>query len=242
MGHYAKRFFGDGIVKDSLKLWYNMGNSNSYPGTGTTVYDLSASVYNGTLSNSVVYNSLGGGSVYFNNNGFVDCTSNFNFERTQAFSIGVWTYSDVSNNTTNTIIFDNITSSTNRGFGLFYASSKYKFVLRNTVTTNTVDVLTTSNSIHGSWTYIIVTYNGNSLASGVNIYVNGVLQSKTTNYDNLTATIVPSPINKLVYGRRQDLSAKGYIGYMNDFTVYNKELTAEEVNKNYQTTRSKYGI
>ena len=137
MGHYAKRFFCNGIVKDGLKLWYDMGNSNCYPLSGTSVFDLSESGYNGLLSNSAVYSAVGGGSVYFNNTRFVAYDSSLNYERTQAFSFGIWVYSNTINNSTSPIIVDNITSAVNRGYGLF---DNKKYVPRNKYASTGVEV------------------------------------------------------------------------------------------------------
>ena len=58
MNYYAKRFFGqvqnEGIVTDGLKLWLDASNPASYPGTGTTWFDLSGNGNNGTMVNGVV--------------------------------------------------------------------------------------------------------------------------------------------------------------------------------------------
>lgn len=55
MNYYAKRFFGkQGIVTDGLKLWLDASNPVSYPGSGTTWYDLSGNGNNGTMVGGVV--------------------------------------------------------------------------------------------------------------------------------------------------------------------------------------------
>ena len=66
MSYYAKRFFGQqGIVTDGLKLWLDASNPLSYPGTGTTWYDLSGNGNNGTMINGVTYNAANGGVMRF---------------------------------------------------------------------------------------------------------------------------------------------------------------------------------
>ena len=68
MGYYAKRMWGgaSGIIQDSsLKLWLDASNPLSYPGTGTTWYDLSGNGNNGTLVNGPTFNSGNGGSIVF---------------------------------------------------------------------------------------------------------------------------------------------------------------------------------
>ena len=57
MSYYAKRFFGqvqnEGIVTDGLKLWLDASNPASYPGSGTTWFDLSGNGNNGTMMGGV---------------------------------------------------------------------------------------------------------------------------------------------------------------------------------------------
>jgi len=52
---------------DSPQQWMNIlgGNTNSVPGTGTTVYDVSGNNLNGTLLSGVTYNSSNGGYLTF---------------------------------------------------------------------------------------------------------------------------------------------------------------------------------
>lgn len=50
---------------DNVILHYDAGNVSSYPGTGTTVTDLSGNGYTGTLQNGVGYTSADGGAFIF---------------------------------------------------------------------------------------------------------------------------------------------------------------------------------
>ena len=54
------------LVTTGLVLNLDAGNSASYAGTGTTWTDLSGRGNNGTLYNSVTYNSSNQGSLVFN--------------------------------------------------------------------------------------------------------------------------------------------------------------------------------
>lgn len=60
---------------DNPQQWMNYlgGNTNSYPSTGTTLYDLSGNNINGTLLSGVTYNSNNGGYITFDGvNDWVD--------------------------------------------------------------------------------------------------------------------------------------------------------------------------
>lgn len=52
------------VVTNGLKLWWDAGESTSYPGTGTTIFDLSGNSNDGTLQNNIVYTSSFGGGLY----------------------------------------------------------------------------------------------------------------------------------------------------------------------------------
>ena len=61
------------ITQDGLVLWLDAGDSRSYPGTGSTWYDLSPSNNNGTLNGGVTYNGNNGGAINLDGfNGYVD--------------------------------------------------------------------------------------------------------------------------------------------------------------------------
>ena len=50
---------GVDIIENGLVLFIDAGNRRCYPGTGTTMFDLSPSGRNGTLVSSTQYNSAG---------------------------------------------------------------------------------------------------------------------------------------------------------------------------------------
>ena len=56
---------GPKIVKDGLVLCLDAGNSESYPGSGTTWTDLSGNGNNGTLTNGPTFNTGSLGSISF---------------------------------------------------------------------------------------------------------------------------------------------------------------------------------
>lgn len=56
---------GPNIVTDNLKLFFDAANPKSYPGSGTTVYDLSGNNNHGTLLNSPTFSSDQGGCFTF---------------------------------------------------------------------------------------------------------------------------------------------------------------------------------
>ena len=57
--------YGPKIITDGLLLHWDIADKNSYPGSGTTIYDLSGNGYNGTLYNGVGFSLANGGVLTF---------------------------------------------------------------------------------------------------------------------------------------------------------------------------------
>ena len=52
------------VYTTGLQLWWDAGESTSYPGTGTTITDLSGNGNDGTLQNGIVFTGSFGGGLY----------------------------------------------------------------------------------------------------------------------------------------------------------------------------------
>ena len=72
---------GPNIVTDNLILYVDAGNVQSYPGSGSTWYDLSGNNYHMVNGNTMpTYSSADGGKFTFN--GSIDGGSNYNVTKT----------------------------------------------------------------------------------------------------------------------------------------------------------------
>jgi hypothetical protein len=81
-------FYSGSVVTDGLVLNLDAGLPASYPGSGTTWFDLSGSGNDGTLTNGPTYSSSNGGSLVFDgSNDYV----NLNFPFTQSSSANSYT-------------------------------------------------------------------------------------------------------------------------------------------------------
>ena len=78
------------VVTTGLQLWWDAGIAASYPGTGTTITDLSGNGNDGTLRNNIVYTSSFGGGLYMaSGEDEVDIVGNF-LNSTKSWSICVF--------------------------------------------------------------------------------------------------------------------------------------------------------
>lgn len=78
-----------------------------------------------------------------------------------------------------------------RGFRIITATNQLHIYLRNTATTNDLRVII--NNLPTNGTVVTVTYDGSMLSSGVNVYYNGVNQTKSQITDKLTSYDLSSP-------------------------------------------------
>lgn len=86
--------------------------------------------------------------------------------------------------------------------------------IMNTVGTKNVDVTSTFSVSDGSRHVVVITYDGSGLASGVNIYVDGVATGKTVNGDNLLGnTIVAAGQSFYIASQQYSGAANGSFQY-----------------------------
>lgn len=152
-----------------------------------------------------------------------------NLSKDSPFSFSFWTR--INTNATQNFLSKD---SSSRGYQCrVNASGNFQFSLTNTTTTNQIVVTAPLFSLN-AWHHVVVTYSGNSLASGVKIYFDGTSQTVTTVTNNLTSTI--QTLQDLYIGTQQTLT--NYLGsgtgaYMDEFSLYNTELTSGNVTTLY---------
>jgi len=120
-------------------------------------------------------------------------------ERTQAFSVNIHLKLNASAATAQ-ILFEQGASAFDRGIMLYFnGSNQLRIEMQNTGGNRLVCVFPFLGTGYAS---IILTYDGSSLASGINAYRDGVLLAKTVLQNNLTNTIISTNLD-LSIGARQ---------------------------------------
>ena len=238
------------VTEQGLILNLDAGNSLSYPGSGSTWFDLTSGSTDGTLVGAS-YDSADQGSIDFDGNGDRAELGSSGASLVNGLSeltVEVWFKSDVKNNDRGLIRCDSNHDS-DTGFSLRYDSSgssgggseviKTAFGQEND--NNDSTVLESSSFIQTSntWTCIAVTCNvGTSIA----LYKNAVLDIPTS--VNLGGNVV-SGCNKFDIGRGPSIPFSGdndWDGKISIFRIYNRLLTASEISGNYNAVRQRYGL
>ncbi|MGL4631521.1 MAG: DUF1553 domain-containing protein, partial [Leadbetterella sp.] len=85
------------------------------------------------------------------------------------------------------------------------------------------------------WHHIVINYDGSSKASGVQMFINGKLESVEVEHDNLLKTIVPKrnihkfvPFQAVAFGNRR-FEKSTLNSEIDDFYLFNDQLTTQEV-------------
>jgi hypothetical protein len=214
-------FTGPSILTNGLVLALDAANSKSYPGSGTTWSDLSGNGYSSTLINSPTFTSDNGGSIFFDGtNDYADLNSNSIIAGTNPFTIESF-YKTTGG--TNGAIFTN--------FGTGYGSGVW-FAGRYGIWINAAVYVINAPLPLGTY-HMVATRDG---SGNVRLYINGLLNNTGT----LTGSI-PSNINfrigSDVNGFNEQLT-----GHLYSLKVYNRVLSASEVQQNYNSQKSRFNL
>jgi hypothetical protein len=209
------------MVNQGLTAYYDFSNPNCYPGSGTTIYDLSGYNNNGTLINGTSFDTTSGGALVFDGvDDYVQFTSMANS------TICFWGIADAGSTTgLQALVAQSATGDGALRFhgGTFRAvapnapdSNDYQLGFVNQLMINGTSSLATD----GSGFYIVP--NGRSLTQ--NFYVG-----------SLHASYNVSTLSHIFQGRV-------YKGKIFKVMIYNRQLTNAELLQNFNAFKSQYGL
>ena len=210
------------IVTDGLVLALDAGNTKSYPGSGTTWTDLSGKGNNGTLTDGPTYSSGDGGSIVFD--GTNDRISGISLPSISKVTVEWWGTSDYPDANYAVPVISTSSSAWTDGFG-FYQKDGNVIWFVNHFNNNKVQSAATSFG----FTHWVGTYD----LSNIKLYRNGSLVG-TTAY---TTAINQSTTNLDIASQS---TSYHWDGKISNVKVYNKALTAAEVEQNYNALKGRY--
>jgi hypothetical protein len=227
------------IVTSGLVLALDAKDINSYPGSGTTWYDVSGNGYTGAISGAPLYTSNGIGSFYLDGTGD-------NIEVTNTTGLGT---GGASPNITLSVMC-NIERKSGGGTQFqsiagFRDNADYDFFFllldSSGATVNTEARLRTAAGIYdinvdftsyfGQW--VQIDFVGSSNRS--DLYLNSVLVGSNT---SVTGAFGASTSNFRV-GRDPSYPTFGYVSTVK---IYNRALSASEIEQNYLAQKSRFGL
>ena len=231
-------FHGPSTVMNGLVFYVDAANPRSYPGTGTTWFDLTRNNNNGSLVNGPTYTS--GSNGYINLDGTNDYISVSTLSPGAAntsFSLGGWVYYNaIPSSANNHFIFTNYGDASHSGFYAIYSTTTGAyFWCRHSDGTNTAQTTTTSIS-SGQWYYMVAVRDAPN--NQILLYINGTLTGSTT-FSGTYAC--------------KDAGSYHWIGVHYNTYVINCRigsafcydsiaLTSGQITQNFNATRGRYGI
>jgi hypothetical protein len=218
-----------GIVKDGLVLDLDAAKKESYPGSGTTWFDVSGYGYNGTLVNGPTFDSANAGSVVFDGTNDYLVRTDASLKNYTTVTANIWMYVLSSNSWETYFSYNAEEAGLSQGWGVRRQSS---------------------NNIFQYW--------GGTGNTGIKLYQNGtLLSSAVSTYADISATInntwqmvtvVAKGVltwnthNRLTLATRSDGLNTATNYKVGSFSLYNRELSSSEITQNYNALKGRYGL
>jgi len=158
-----------------------------------------------------------------NQNCNIGNVSLLNFDGTDPFSISSWFRTAT---TAEQAIISKKGTGNGTGWMVAQNSGRIDFHISGGLAGNRLEVRTPNLSLsNDNWHHVLITYSGNQLASGCQIYVDGVVQILTVSSNTLTLTSA-NAFNAQI-GIRQD-TANDFDGFIDEVAIWDLVLTALE--------------
>ena len=230
---------GNEIPRDSLKVWLDPGVYECYPGSGTTAYDLSGNGNDATMTYSQLATTVPG-VFEFQGTYTMDIPNLGSSFGQNDFSMCVWVNVDVYDDGA-LLLCGHTTNS--YGFDWVDTDEKLRFGVRDSDSAHTANLTGLQTN---EWMFFAGVHNS---GTDVRLYV----ADSTQGYDS------PSMIEATDSSGLSGLSESGVLqvggqyrlgggahdeldGSVGSILVYEKELSADEVNQIYQVQRARYDV
>jgi hypothetical protein len=236
--------YGPKLITDGLVLCLDAADSLSYPGSGTTWTDLSGQGNNGTINGATYDSSYGGTMVFDSNNERVEITGT-GLSYT-SFSIDSFIKPSNNDGEYNAIISTTLGTNNDYEYGLNWdlgPDATSNFSVMNLEISRAYggfynrDIMTSSIPF-GVWTYVALVVD--SVNDNYKIYVNGV-EDYTASYSGTITYFDRITIGQRFYGSVYQ-GGSTFNGNISSVKIYNRALTAAEIQQNFNALRGRFGI
>ena len=211
-----------GFVKKGLIFSLDAHNGKSYPGTGTTWFDLSGYDRHITLYNSPTFDSSSGGALSFNGTNQYGETSNWGLLTGSTYFTIFTTFKILNTQNQTWLSFGTGSTSTSNQVGISTTA------VGGLYSNNTL-LYETSNFLSNTWNSIGLTYNGTT----IKMYVNGNIAKRKNSSLNVGSSNLRIA--------RSILNANEYANVtLANIHIYNRALTDAEMSQNYDIVKNIY--
>jgi len=222
---------GPKIVTDGLVLCLDAAGTKSYPGSGSTWYDLSGNGNNGTL-NGVGYNSANGGSLSF------DGSNDYINQSSPSLNLTNFTFSAFIKGSG--LIFG---SGAQESWPRYFQFQTNSFLFRPTrvIGNGIYYTITIPSPITNQWNMVSYVRTGSTMYAFQNGTLVNTYNSFPTN-NLVTYSNWGQFIGKVKRDHSQWTNESFFTGNIANLSVYNRALTASEISQNYNSLKGRYGL
>jgi len=226
------------IITTGLYVYLDADNSTSYPGTGTTWYDLSGNNKNGTLINGTSFDSVNKAFDFDGVNDYVD----INLSNAPVYSIQVWAYllTTITNQTPRMGLLRYNNSGGQEGISFGNTTSQVpreRLTMMHSTSNPQTFYRTAQNTtnINAGWHNFVFNWNGTKY----DIFMDGIKYLTSSG----SQTDVPFIYSNEIFLGQDFLSTLPFFqGKQSVFALYTSSLTDAEVVSNFNALRGRYGL
>lgn len=227
------------IPRSGLQMYLDPSSTDSYPGSGTSITDLSINAYTGTLTNGVGYTNKA--LTFDGNNDYIDMNQSIT-----ATNFTVMSWFKCSNDTVvpRMIVSKETTAGGPWNYRIWLSNGTVNGDIASSPST-AQGIQTATNCADNSWHMAV--FVRDTVAGKLYLYVDNVLKVQA-NETLANPQLVTN--NQEVWFGRSAFTAGGvnptgsypYIGSLGEQMIYNRAMTADEIDITFRATRSRYGV
>jgi hypothetical protein len=224
---------GPKIITEGLVFYLDAGNTRSYPGSGTIWSSLINGEVSGSFVNDPTFNSANLGSIVFDGvNDYVNCGSNTITSFPTDFTVHTWVYPTSAPAASSFIVSRRSAATFVNNYQVFLNPSLLIVLQINNNAGGAVQVFSGSAPLN-KWTCVTAVKSGSNML----VYDDTVLvASGSAPGGTITDTNAPLRI-----GQNHDLNAP-FVGRISNVMLYNRALSQEEILRNFNAHRSRFGV
>lgn len=224
------------IITNGLVFYIDSGNTASYRSPSATIYDISSNAYTGTVNGSPAFSSQNGGSI------LLDAVDDYILVNNNNFGVGgkapnctlsIWAKLIRINSYVQVAGFRN-----DSDFGFFFllldsGGATVNTEARINTTAGIFDISYNYASFFDKWTNIAFAAYGNI----IKLYLNANLVGSTSISGNFGATS-----SNFLIGVNPNLSAYKTKGNIASVLFYNRGLSEQEINQNFNAAKDRFKL
>ena len=220
------------IVTDGLVLCLDAANSKSYPGTGTTWTDLSGNGYVGNFVGGISYDNSNAGTLDFNgSNGYIELNS-FSSSLTGSMTFSSWVKSAYTNPTSRgEVLLSAHNNTANRLRWQIHST----FIFLSDITDGGDTTFSHSALTPNTWHHYALRIDASS--NVITLFLDGTVIATDIFVGWGTG------IDRVSIGQEWDSTPSEHLnGLVSNFQAYNRTLSNQEIQQNFQAMRGRYAL